>query len=300
MKKLLSILFVLILTIGLTACNSSKQDETVEVPETITILGQEFKVEGKVAEILEKGKLVISTAPPYPPMEFVDELSGEILGCEMELAAYIADALGVELVVESMDFEGTLITLDTDKVDLSISGFGYKPDRAEHYELSDGYWATISEDHHTIVVRTEDLDKYNSLEDFNVEGLVMAAQTSSVQQMYVEDELPNVTIEFFSDFSKGILDLTTGKVDAIALDSTTAKNYADTSDGAFVSLYDEKGIEFDLSPYAGTTGNVMAAKKGETTLIEICNVIVKEAMESGQYRQWYLEACELSGIEPEE
>ncbi len=199
-----------------------------------------------------------------------------------------------------MDFEGTLIALDTDKVDLSISGFGYKADRAEQYELSHGYYASNTDSsHHTIIIKATDKDKYKTLEDFNAAGLKIDAQTSSLQQMYVEDQLPNAELTLFSDFSQAILDLSTGKTDAVALDSTTAKNYAVTSNGEFISVYDDLGIEFDLSMYAEVDGNVLAAKKGETALMDVCNLCIDKAMADGLYKEWYLAACEESGVEPE-
>ena len=296
MKKLFTVLLVAFLLMG---CAKKEEDVVNEVPETITVLGTEVKVEGKLKSVLESGKLIISTSPPYAPNEYIDELSGEVKGCEMDLGYYIAEQLGVELVIESMDFDGCLIAVDTDKVDLSISGFGYKADRAEQYELSSGYYASNGEDHHTLIIKAENKDLYKTLEDFNKEGLVIDAQASSLQQMYVEDELPNAELVLFSDFSQGILDLSTGKVDAVALDYTTAKNYASTSNGEFISVYDDLDIEFDLSIYAGTEGNVMAAKKGETALMEVCNLCIAQVMSDGSYREWYLAACEESGVEPE-
>lgn len=300
MKKIIKLMVIMMMVL-LTACNSNGNGKVNEAPDTVSFNGEVINVDGKLKKVLENGTLTISTAPPYPPAEFIDEATGEVMGCEMDLAAYIAEQLNVDLKIESMDFDGTLIALDSDKVELAISGFGYKADRAKNYELSRGYWATTGEDHHTLVVLSSNIDKYQTLDDFNKEGLIIDAQASSLQQMYVEDELPNATAQLFSDFSQAILDLSTGKADAIALDSTTAKNYAVTSNGEMMSVYDELGIEFDLSIYDGTNGEIIVGKKDESaSLIAFCNLCIEQVMNDGTYRQWYLAACEKSGIEPEE
>ena len=47
---------------------------------------------GKIAEIQEKGQLVLGTASGYPPFEFVSiENNGAVIGIDVELAQAIAD-----------------------------------------------------------------------------------------------------------------------------------------------------------------------------------------------------------------
>lgn len=254
--------------------------------------------DGLLKDIIDEGVLTIATSPDYPPSEFVDT-DGTVKGSDIMLAQYIANSLGVELQVETMSFDGVLVAVDTGKADLGISGFGYKEDRAEQYELSKGYQANSSAAHHTILVSAETADSYSSLEDLN--GKTIDAQANSLQEMYVTDQLPEATLTLVSTLDQAILDLQSGKVDAIALDSTSAKNYAEASDGMFVSLYEESGIEFDLSLYADESGNVVAAKKGETSLIEAVNECITQMMSAGLYEDnlytdMYYAACDAAGV----
>ena len=331
LKKLIAMLMGIVMMFALVSCGKKQEDVTPEPePETDPEPTEEWvwegpkydviaadcgkatgftlpdAPEGVLKKVLDSGKLVIGTSPDYPAAEFVDPITGDIKGNEMLLAQYIANSLGVELVIEAMDFSGVLIAVDTGKIDLGISGFGWKADRAELYELSDGYSATSSNDaHHTIVVRAGDLDKYNSLADFK--GKVVDAQAGSLQQMYVEDQLEGAELQLITSLDQGILDLLANKVDAIALDSTTAKNYAENSNGQIVSLYVEKEIEFDLSLYDDFSGNVMAAKKGETQFMGVINQILAELLstenywqDKGLYACYYYAACDEAGILPDE
>lgn len=255
--------------------------------------------DGLLKSVLDKGVLVIGTSPDYPPAEFVDMTTGEIKGNEILLAKYIANSLGVELQIETMDFGAVLAAADTNKIDLAISGFGYKADRAEQYELSHGYQSSSAAAHHSIDVLAKDLDKYNSLEDFNKAELVIDAQANSLQQMYVEDQLPDAQLQLVATIDQSILELLAGKIDAVALDATTGKNYAEQSNGQIVSVYDAKGIEFDLSLYSDYAGNVCAVKKGETSMINAINEIIDQLLaQDGLYSTWYYSACDAAGVVP--
>lgn len=260
------------------------------------------KADGKLKDILDKGQIVLATSPDYPPSEFVDD-QGNVKGSDIMLAQYIANSLGVDLKVETMDFNAVLTAVDTGKVDIGISGFGYKADRAEQFELSHGYQSSSAAAHHTLLVPAEKADEYKSLADFS--GKKIDTQANSLQEMYVTDQIPDADLQKVSTLDQAILELQTGKIDAIALDSTTAKNYAETSDGMFVSVYEKNGVEFDLSQYAGESGNVAAVKKGETSLIDAVNQVIDSLATSGKYESnlytdMYYAACDAAGVSPNE
>ena len=260
------------------------------------------KADGKLKDILDKGQIVLATSPDYPPSEFVDD-QGNVKGSDIMLAQYIANSLGVDLKVETMDFNAVLTAVDTGKVDIGISGFGYKADRAEQFELSHGYQSSSAAAHHTLLVPAEKADEYKSLADFS--GKKIDTQANSLQEMYVTDQIPDADLQKVSTLDQAILELQTGKIDAIALDSTTAKNYAETSDGMFVSVYEKNGVEFDLSQYADESGNVAAVTKGESSLIDAVNQVIDSLATSGKYESnlytdMYYAACDAAGVSPNE
>ena len=260
------------------------------------------KADGKLKDILDKGQIVLATSPDYPPSEFVDD-QGNVKGSDIMLAQYIANSLGVDLKVETMDFNAVLTAVDTGKVDIGISGCGYKADRAEQFELSHGYQSSSAAAHHTLLVPAEKADEYKSLADFS--GKKIDTQANSLQEMYVTDQIPDADLQKVATLDQAILELQTGKIDAIALDSTTAKNYAETSDGMFVSVYEKNGVEFDLSQYADESGNVVAVKKGETSLIDAVNQVIDSLATSGKYESnlytdMYYAACDAAGVSPNE
>ena len=252
---------------------------------------------GILKTVLENGVLKIATSPDYPPAEFITE-DGTIYGAEMMLAKYIADCLGVDLAIETSDFNGTLMAVQTGKVDLGVSGYGWKADRAENYELTTGYIGDPDEaSYHTLIVPAGQEGGYSSCSDFV--GKHILAQAGSLQQMYVEDQILTLDpegkteLEFVATLDQAILGLAAGKCDAVALDGNTAEQYVKQSDGQFAL----SGVNFDLSLYDDYEGTVMAIKKGETEFLELINSIIATVKENGYYGEFYKTAKTQAGLD---
>ena len=135
---------------------------------------------GVLADVLKEGVLTVATSPDYPPAEWVDD-SGVIYGHEMMIAKYIASCLGVDLAIETSDFSSTFVSVDTGKADIALSGYGWKKDREEAYEISVGYVADpeSEESKHTLIVPAGQEDNYDSLDDFV--GKKIMGQANSLQ-----------------------------------------------------------------------------------------------------------------------
>ena len=65
----------------------------------------------------------------------------EVIGVDAEIAAKIAEKLGVELEVVDMDFDGLINALNANQIDFIGAGFTIKPDREEQVLFTDLLWA---------------------------------------------------------------------------------------------------------------------------------------------------------------
>lgn len=307
MKKILAAALVLAVCLSASGCGEKTNEKKTGTTSSYAYLLDTTDLKkpeldlsnasGKLKEILDKGVLTIATSPDYPAAEFVTE-DGTIYGSEMMLAKYIADCLGVDLAIETMDFGATMAAVDTGKTDLGVSGYGWKADRAENYELSVGYIGDPDEAaFHTLICPAGEEGNYNSCADFV--GKHIIAQSNSLQQMYVEDQIlaldqgGTTELEFVSTLDQAILSLAAGKCDALALDGDTAQQYVDSSEGKFAMT----GVNFDLSLYGDYEGTVMMAKKGETELMTVINTILETVKENGYYGDFYKEAKKQAGLE---
>ena len=242
------------------------------------------KEENKLETIKEKGVLVMATSPDFAPYEFQDVSSGETkyLGAEIELGKYIAEQMGVELQLEAMDFSAVEAAISTGKVDIAISGFAKTPEREENMGLSNYYRAESSDGQDQgLLVLKENADQYQTAEDFA--GKKVAAQNGALQQNLVTEQLPDAQMEVITSINDGIMMLTTGKVDAVAVADAVGESYTEN--------YPELAMADFYFEYE-SQGNVVAVTKGQDELLAEINRIIDDVMDKGLYKQWWDEAVE--------
>lgn len=244
-------------------------------------------------KIKETKKITMATSPDYAPYEFIDPTksgSEQYVGADIELGKYIAQKLGVELELKIMDFSAVLAAISEGKADMAISGLGYKPERAEAMEFSEAYNTSEDGDGDGFLIHAEDVEKYKTLEDFN--GVSIAAQSASLQEGYVKDQLPNAQINTIASLSDGVLRVQSGKSDALAISYSTGEQYVNANKDLVMS-----SVLFEGNDSEGTMIGIV---KGETELVEAINEIIQEVKEQGLYQQWeeaYIAYAKSLGIE---
>ena len=112
------------------AATEAPAAEEAAAPAEAATPAEEAASEGLLDSIKAKGKLVVGTEAQYAPYEFKD-LDANFVGCDMWLAQQIADAIGVELEVVDMAFDGIIPAVQSGQVDLGIAAFTKTPERAE-------------------------------------------------------------------------------------------------------------------------------------------------------------------------
>jgi polar amino acid transport system substrate-binding protein len=244
--------------------------------------------------IKEKGYITVAISPDFAPYEF-ENLNAEdgqtVVGCEVELAKYIAEYLGVELKIESMDFSSCQAAVQSGTVDFSVSGYAITEDRQKTYNMTEPYKWQDDSTGQLIIVKKDEAEKYATADSFS--GKKVAAQNGSLQMSLVEEQLPeDITIEPISTLNDGILSLINDKIDCMACAGDTAlqyvKNYPDKlAIAAFKFEYTSKG-------------NSALIMKGNDALLAAINEAIQAAVKEGKLPVWREEAVALAeslGIE---
>ena len=247
---------------------------------------------GVLGRIRDRRTLRIATEPYFPPQEFIDPTkvgSKRFVGSDIDLAQLIADRMGVTLEIVPMEFSEVLSSLDENTCDLAISALSFVPSRAAAYEMSKGYYFSENNSGNGILIRSEDQDKFHSIEDFS--DKVIAAQRGSLQESLMAENFPGYK-EFirFKSTQEVYSALEDGKIDAAMVDIETAENYIEKEAGIQLMLLPD--FQFLLEEYY--QGDRIAAKKGQLQLIYFVNAVIDEVLESGQYMEWYKEAEDLA------
>jgi len=273
MKKLLSTLLALTMLACLFAgCGSSK--------------GATSNTSG--IQTVTPGKLTVATSPDFAPMEFVDASKtgqDKFVGFDVTLAGYIAEQLGLELVVTPMSFDACQTAVSTGTVDMSLSGFSWTEARAENYNLSD-YYNTGNEDAQVLITLAESGDKY--ADAASVEGLKVGVQTASLQEQLTGDQLKNAEMVVFSDLTTALMQLRNGDFDCMAVAEGNGLSIIANNPDIAMS-----GFQFEVDPKY--TGNVILMKKGADDLLNKVNEIMAQAVEQDLYTGWYEDAKALAG-----
>ena len=239
----------------------------------------------RLDKILAAGVITCATSPDFAPNEFIDISSGETkyVGCDMDLAQYIADSLGVKLEIVPMKFDAIKAAVTTGQVDMAIAGLAYTEDRAKNMQLSDLFGNTDADEGQGIIVLKENVDKLKTADDFN--GKTILAQNGSVQLDLTIAQLPQATCTPIADVNNGAMEVMTGQADGITLDLAVAKVMINTHKNLAIS-----GFKFEYE----SKGNVIGCTKGETKLVNAINLVVKDVNDKGLYKQWKDKAVELA------
>lgn len=234
-------------------------------------------------------QLTVATSPDFAPMEFVDatkEGQDMFVGFDVTLAKYIAEQLGLELVIMPMSFDACQTAVYAGTVDMAISGFSWTEERAENYNISDYYHAGDNEDQQALITLASNGDKYATIE--GLKGAKIGAQNASLQQSLTTEQLPDNELVLFTDLGTAVLQLKNGDFDCIAVakgngDAIIASNPEIAQSGFFFEV-DEK-----------YTGNVVLLQKGNDAMTEAVNEALASSTEL--WDTWYEEAKAISGIE---
>ena len=273
MKKLFALVLAILMVLSIAACGAK-----TEAPAAKT----EIKT-------ITPGVLTVAISPDFAPMEFVDptkEGQDMFVGFDVTLSKYIAESLGLELVIMPMSFDACQTAVYAGTVDMSVSGFSWTPEREENYNISDYYQAGDNEDAQCLITLASNGDKYATVE--GLAGAKIGAQNASLQQNLVEEQLPDNELILFTDLGTAVLQLKSGEFDCIAVaqgngDAIIANN-PELAHSGFNFVVGEK-----------YTGNVVLLQKGNDAMTEAVNAAL--AASKDLWDTWYNEAKSLSGID---
>lgn len=83
-------------------------------------------------------QLVVATNAAFAPFEYKE--GNKFAGIDMEIAAYIAERLGLELVIQDMEFDAVVTSVGKNNVDIAMAGLTVNPTREKSVNFSTSYY----------------------------------------------------------------------------------------------------------------------------------------------------------------
>ena len=209
----------------------------------------------------ETPKLIMGTNAFFPPYEFY-EAENVIAGIDPEIAAAIAKKIGMELVIEDMEFGAVLTSIETGMIDIAMAAITVTEDRLLTLNFSDSYATGIQ----VIIVR-EDSD-IASLDD--IAGKKIGVQLSTTGDIYATDDYGEENIERYDKGAQAVLALSQGLIDCVIIDNEPAKSFVDANEGLVIL-----DTEYVVEEYA------IALNKEDTELLDQINTALAELIADG-------------------
>ncbi|MCP8617312.1 transporter substrate-binding domain-containing protein [Salirhabdus salicampi] len=249
MKKRLAIILTLLLTILATACGTSTDNGGT---------GEQSKD--------EKKKLVMGTSADYPPFEYIDTKTGEeIIGFDVDLAKYITDQLGYELVIKDIAFDGLIGALQANRVDFVAACMSATEERKKSVDFSDIYFISGE----MVLVRKDSgIEKVEDLQ-----GKVLGVQLGSIQEGTADDlqeEITDLEVKKLNKAPELIQELKSKRIDGVVLDQTVAEG--------FLNQFDDL---LSITLEVDSAGTAIAFPK-DSELVDEFNTVIQEMKENGE------------------
>ena len=300
-KKFLAVTLSALMAASLAACSGGQAEttaaettaaaaESAESAESSEAAETEAGAESAAAEsaaaaveTVTEGKLTVATSPDFAPYEFYaigEDGTPTLAGFDMALAQYIADYMGLELEVITVDFDGVLSELQTKSVDLGMAGLSPDPKRENIMNFSDIYYTGGQ----SLVTVKANAETYNSFEAINKPDVSVGAQTGSIQLDLANTNSPDADIISLPKVTDIIAELLAGKLDAAYIETVVAESYQKN--------YPDLEIVMDV-PY-DVAGSAIGVSKDNDALLAAVNEAIAAAIEDGSMDAFVAEANELA------
>ena len=243
LKKALVLGAALALTLTLAACGG-EGGETASGVKTV-----------------ESGKLYMATNAAFPPYEMVKD-GGGYEGIDVEVAGKIAEKLGLELVVDDIDFTAVITAVQTGKDDIAMAGLTVSEERKQNVDFTDSYATGVQ-----VVIVPEDSD-IAAIED--LDGKTIGTQEGTTGYIYCSDDYGEDAVIPYNSGALAVQALASGSVDCVVIDNEPAKAFVKANPG--LKILD---TEYVTEDYA------IAVSKDTPELLKAVNTALKELIEDG-------------------
>ena len=221
---------------------------------------------------VEDGKLIMSTNATFPPYEMVadgDGVNGSgYEGIDIEIAYALADKLGLELVIDDMDFDAALLAVQNNSADMMLAGLSYSEERDEVVDFSDPYATGVQ----VVIVKEGSDVTLDNLGDY-----MIGTQRGTTGYLYASDTPENGGYgeDHVIGYDSGVTavqELINGTIDAVIIDKQPAEAYVAANPDAGLTILPGNWVEEDYC---------LAVDEGNTALLNALNTALNELKSDG-------------------
>lgn len=215
-------------------------------------------------EPTSKPVLKMGTNAYFPPYEFYE--GEKIVGIDAEIAAAIAEKLGMELEIVDMSFDSILSAVNAGTVDFGMAGMTITNDRLLEVDFSNSYAKGVQ----SIIVKEG--SAITTAADLSAEGATykVGVQLGTTGDIYASDEFGEERVTQYTTGNEAVAALIKGDVDCVIIDNEPAKSYVNANEG--IKTLETSYADEDYA---------ICVKKGNSELLEKINTAIYELTKDG-------------------
>ena len=244
MKQFWTVLICVAMTLSMAACGSDS------------------------ASAKNDDKIYVGTEAGFAPYEYMS--GDQVVGVDMDIAQAIADALGKELVIKNMDFDGALNAVQQGQVDFVAAGVSVDEERQKVMDFSHNYV-----DSSDVVIVNASADTVKTNED--IADKIVGVQQGNIADIWMTNNYPDAQVKRYTKFVQAAEDLKNNKIDAIVMDLYPAQELVATNPE--LKILDEENPVF-VDQYA------IAVKKGNQELLDQINEVIDQLIADGKIEEF--------------
>ncbi len=183
-----------------------------------------------------KDQLIVATNAAFEPFEYTE--GDSYYGIDMEIAALLAEELGLELVIQNMDFDAVCLSVSQGTCDIAMAGLTVNEEREEYVTFSTSYYSASQR----LIVRSDDTTFDDCTDLASVEEKLaelssdvnIGVQQGTTAQYYVEgsedwgfDGLA-ATCVTYKNGSLAVQDMLNGNIDYVIIDAAPAASITES------------------------------------------------------------------------
>ncbi len=169
----------------------------------------------RLAQIKDRGTIIVAMEGTWSPWTYHDE-TGKLVGYDVEVAAAIAEKLGVKPEYVEGEWDGLLAGLDAGRYDMMVNGVTITDERKETYNFSTPYaynkTAVVVNAANTDITKMEDLKGKNTAN-------TISSTYAAVAESY------GATVTGVDDLNQTFELLLSGRIDATLNDEVVYVDY---------------------------------------------------------------------------
>lgn len=228
-------------------------------------------------DIMSSGVLRVGVNPSLPPRALFDA-NNNVVGFEPDVAAKIAEMLGVQLELVSVGSPDRIPFVASGRIDIVMGAMARTPERAKVIDytvpLHTASFGIVAPANSTI----------ETIEDLNQSSITLVQVRGTTAVAYIQQNMPNANLLLLDNYNDRDRALAQGRADA-SFDGIDAVSYR-------LAAFPDRQWKIIPVPEYGVEYSGLGVQKGNYTLRDWLNIALFELHKTGaideMWEKWFL------------